>query len=215
MMAAMLTKRAPFVPLLLPGFAALVMGCGGYTSSYVPPPDGRPRLVWSDDKPVVMMANPMPPACSDAVSSVATGGGSVPVGGRHVAGGHISGGFYVPVRTVVVVHGGVGILPVPRPILPGFSGGGHSSGGGGLGGIGGGGGHGGSGGSGDLGKAAIVLVVVAIATLPFIALGLAVGRPEPEAYVATAIDQANAHTDLARTQGSPCDELVVAGEVAQ
>ena len=122
----------------------------------------------------------------------------------------MSGGYYVPVRTVVVVHGGVGIVPVPRPILPHFSGGGRS---GGIGHIGGGGS--GGGGNGDLGKAAIVLVVVAIASLPFIALGLAVGRPEPERNVAAAIDQVNAHTDMARSEGSPCDELVVAGEVAQ
>lgn len=204
----MLSYRATLFPLLLPGVAVLA-GCGGYTSSYVPPPDGRPRLVWTDDKPVPMMANAMPQACSDAVGSIANGG-SLPVG-RRVAGGHVSGGFYVPVRTVVVVHGGVGFVPVPHPIVPSFSGGGRS-GGGSLGGLGSG---GGGGGSGDLGKAAIVLVVVAIATLPFIALGLAVGRPEPEGQVAAAIDQVNAHTDLARTEGSPCDELVVAGEVAQ
>ena len=101
----MATHRARFLPLLLPGLATLAMGCGGYTSSYVPPPDGRPRLVWSDDKPVPMMSNPMPEACSEAVGSLAGGSGSVRVGGRVGGGGYVSGGYYIPGRTIVVVHG--------------------------------------------------------------------------------------------------------------
>ena len=113
----------------------------------------------------------------------------------------------MPVRTVAIVHVH-GPLPVPRPILV-------PSLGGGIGSLGGGGGSSGGGGGGDLGKAAIVVAVLAISVLPFIALGLATGRPEPEKQVAAAIDQVNAQTDLARTEGSPCDELVVAGEVAQ
>lgn len=207
----MLKDRAFFFPLFAPGIAMLVTGCGGYTSSYVPPADGRPRVVWSDDKPVAMMANPMPAQCAAAVDSLA-GGGELKVG--RVSTGHVSGGYYVP-RTVVVVHGGPGFIPpVPRMIVPHVSvggGGGIKSGGA----FSGGGGHSGGGGSGDLGKGAIVLVVVAIASLPFIALGLALGRPEPEAASALAIDQVNAHTDLARTQGSACDEVVVAGQVDQ
>lgn len=207
----MVTHRARFLPLLLPGLATLAMGCGGYTSSYVPPPDGRPRLVWSDDKPVPMMSNPMPEACSEAVGSLAGGSGSVRVGGRVGGGGYVSGGYYIPGRTIVVVHGGPAFVPVPHPIGLPLTGGGRGGGGiGGIGRIGGGGG----GGSGDLGKGAVLLVVVAIATLPFIALGLAVGRPEPEEQVAAAIDQVNAQTDLARTEGSPCDEMTVAGEGA-
>lgn len=205
-------KRLAFMPLLLPGIAALV-GCGGYTSQYVPPPDGRPRLVWSDDKPVPMIAHPVPSECTEAVERLTGGSGLVTIG-SHVGGGHVSGGYYHPVRVVGVVHvgGGPGYVPVPRPIgvpLPHFSGGGSS---GGIGSIKL--GSGGGGGSGDLGKGAILLVVVAILSLPFIALGLAVGRPEPEGEVANAIDAVNAQTDLARTEG-PCDELVIAGEVAQ
>jgi hypothetical protein len=210
MAGAMPIKRPLLVPLLLPGIATLVMGCGGYTSEYVPPPDGRPRLVWSDDKPVPMISNPVPQACSDAVQGTLLGTGAVPVGGVHVGGGHVSGGYYHPVRVVGVVHvGGPSYVPIPKPIVaPHFGGG--SSGGGGfkLGG-------GGGGGGGDLGKGAIVLVVVAIRSLPFIARGLAAGRPEPEGEVAAAIDNVHAQTDLARTEGSPCDEMVVAGEVAQ
>lgn len=179
-------------------------GCGGYTSEYVPPPDGRPRLVWQDNKPVPMIANGVPAACSAAVDGL-LGGGSYPVRGR------TRGGYYAPVRTVTVVNvRGPGFVPVPRPVLvPRLPGGGGS-----IGKIGGGGGS--SGGSGgDLGKAAIVVAVLAVAVLPFIALGLATGRPEPEKEVAAAIDHVNAQTDLARTEGSPCDELLVAGEVAQ
>lgn len=205
----MLKDRAFFFPLFAPGVAMLVAGCGGYTSSYVPPADGRPRLVWSDDKPVAMMANAMPAQCAAAVDSLA-GGGDLKIG--RVSTGHVSGGYYVP-RTIVVVHGGPGFIPpLPHQILPGFTGSGH----GGIKGTGGfSGGHTGGGGSNDLGKGAIVLVVVAIASLPFIALGLALGRPEPEAASAAAIDHVNAHTDLARTQGSACDEVVVAGQVEQ
>jgi hypothetical protein len=191
----------PFFPLLLPGLAALVVGCGGYTSEYVPPPDGRPRLVWQDNKVVPMISNAVPGQCSAAVDSLAGGGSGVLVRGR------TRGGYYAPSRTVVVVGGPV-FVPVPRPILvppvPGAKVGG-------LGSLGGGGG----GGGGDLGKAAVVVAVLAVAVLPFIALGLAAGRPEPESEVAAAIDHANAHTDLARTEGSPCDELIVAGEVGQ
>lgn len=193
----------PFFPLLLPGLALLATGCGGYTSEYVPPPDGRPRLVWRDNKVVPMISNPVPGTCSAAVDSLASGSG-VRVRGR------TRGGYYTPVRTVGVVYvGGPPIVPIPRPIfVPSVRGGV------GIGKIGGGGGSG-SGGGGDLGKAAVVVAVLAVAVLPFIALGLAAGRPEPEKEVAAAIDHANAHTDLARSEGSPCDELIVAGEVAR
>lgn len=198
-------------PLLLPGIAVLATGCGGYTSSYVPPADGRPRVVWSDDKPVGMMANEVPAQCQASVDNLA-GGGNENVG-RRVSTGTVSGGYYVP-HHVIIVHGGPAYVPpVPHPVHIGGGHGGGSHGGGGF--LGGGGGHSGGGGNGDLGKGAIVLVVLAIASLPFIALGLAAGRPEPEAESAAAIDQVNAHTDLARTQGSPCDEVVVAGQVSQ
>ena len=192
----------PFLPLLLlPGLALLATGCGGYTSEYVPPPDGRPRLVWQDNKPVPMISNPVPPMCAAAVDDLASGSSGVRVRGR------TRGGYYAPSRTVVVVGGPV-FVPVPRPILvPRVSGR--------VGGLGSLGGGGGGGGGGDLGKAAVVVAVLAVAVLPFIALGLAAGRPEPEKEVASAIDHANAQTDLARTEGSPCDELIVAGEVGQ
>lgn len=173
------------------------MGCGGYTSEYVPPADGRPRLVWQDNKVVVMQANAVPANCTAEVDALAGGDTSVRVAGR---GGGV---YFVPVRTVGVVHVG-GPVIVPRPFVPPLPGAG-------IGKLGGGGG----GGGGDLGKAAIVVAVLAIAVLPFIALGLATGRPEPEKEVADAIDRANAQTDLSRTPGSACDELVVAGGAAQ
>jgi hypothetical protein len=187
-------------PLLLPAIAAMVMGCGGYNSNYVPPADGRPRLVWQDNKVVPMSANAIPAQCSSETDALLGGSGSVPVS-RYVGGGGGGGvRFWVPVRTVAVVRvNGPIIAPIPRL--------GGSFSGGGLGKLGGGGG----GGGGDIGKAAIVVAVLAIAVLPFIALGLAAGRPEPEDQVAAAIDQVNAQTDLARVPGSACDELVVAG----
>ena len=60
----------------------------------------------------------------------------------------------------------------------------------------------------------MLCVVVGVAALPSIALGRAVGRPEPEEQVAAAIDQVNEQQDLARNEGSPCDEMTVAGEGA-
>lgn len=207
----MLKSYPRFLPLLVPGAVALLAGCGGYQSQYIPPPDGRPRLVWDDNKVVPTMANVAPSECTAAVDEVAEGGTRK---GRSY--GHVTGGYYVPVHHVTVVHvHGPPIVPVPHPVV--FHGGtthtaNHGGGKGGLGGLG---GSGGSGGSGDLGKAAVVVAVLAIAVLPFVALGLATGRPEPEAEVAAAIDRVNAQTDLARTEGSPCDELQVAGQVAQ
>lgn len=188
-------------PPFLTGIAALAaVGCGGYTSEYVPPPDGRPRLVWQDNKVVPMIANEVPGTCIGAVDEIA-GGGEMP---RRYGQVRVSGGYYVPVRTVVVVRGS-GVLPVAHPIglpIPGLGGGGIGK-------------LGGGGGGGDIGKAAVVVAVLAIAVLPFVALGLATGRPEPEKEVAQAIDRVNAQTDLARVEGSECDELIVAGEVAQ
>lgn len=201
-----MSKPSPWwFPLLLPGIASLVIGCGGYTSQYVPPPDGRPRLVWQDNKVVAVQANPVPAACAADADALAYGYESAPELQRTVRTRVVGGVYWVPVRTVHVVHVG-GPVIVPRPILP-VPGGSV----GGIGKLGGGGG----GGGGDLGKAAIAVAVLAIAVLPFIALGLATGRPEPEKEVALAIDRANAQTDLARVPGSPCDELVVASEVSQ
>jgi hypothetical protein len=57
---------------------------------------------------------------------------------------------------------------------------------------------------GDIGKAAVVLVVVALLTLPIITLGLGLGRPEPSKKVAEEIDRVNAYNDLARLSDSPC-----------
>jgi hypothetical protein len=153
-----------------------------------------------------MMANPIPSKCTSAVDSV-VGGSELRTyrgGGTYV---NVSGGFYAPVHRVGVVrvHG---VAPVPRPVIIGHVG---SSSSGGIGSLGGGGGGSGKG----LGEAVLLAVVLAIVVLPFVAVGLASARPEPEKEVAAAIDRVNAHTDLARSEGSPCDELLVAGEVAQ
>jgi len=185
--------------LVLPASALLATGCGGYTSEYLPPQDGRPRLVWADNKVVPMIANAVPGECTAEVDSLA-GGGSSP----RMSGYRGGGTYYVPVRTVVVVRGSGAIVPGPRLIFPGLVGGGS-----GIGKLGGG------GGSDDLGKAAVFVAVVAILVLPFVALGLATGRPEPEKEVAQAIDRVNAQTDLARVEGSACDEMLVAGQEAQ
>lgn len=190
------------------------MGCGGYTSEYVPPPDGRPRVVWQDNRLVAVQSNPVPAQCASDADSLAFGYSKAPEIERTVRTYGSGGGgvvYWVPVHRVTVVHvGGPALVPVPRPIVP-IPGVGVSGSGSGIGKIGGGGG----GGGGDLGKAAIVVAVLAIAVLPFIALGLATGRPERESETAVAIDRVNAQTDLARVPGSACDELMLAGEVQQ
>lgn len=200
-------------PLLLVGAAALLFGCGNYTSDYVPPNDGRARAVWKEDRVVASIPANAAADCSDAISDV-TGDP-----GRYVS-------SYGGSRTVViwqpwiVVHHHHHPLPPPpgspgvvrHPAHPSSGGGGGSigsvSGGGGGGKSGGGGGSSGGGGGGDLGKAAVVLAVVALIALPIITLGLGLGRPEPN-EVAGEIDQVNAYNDLARLPNSPC--LVGAG----
>ncbi len=237
----------------------LAAGCGGYHSEYAPPADGRPRLVWRDDGPVMVMANEEgtdldnwgPPGCMQAVDEALTSSSN---GSSRLSGSpsvHIvpstSGGFWVPApaapasrvsgtphlggarvgatphlggaRVGATPHlGGARVGASPRVSGSGArSSGGGRSGGGGSGGASSGGGSGGGssgGGSGEgVAYAAIIAAAVAIVALPFVTLSLALSRPEPESATATAIDSFNAHTDLARMAGSPCDDTVVEGDV--
>jgi hypothetical protein len=210
----------PALAALAAASLAALSGCGSYISDYVPPDDGRARAVWRDGKVAMEGSESMPSACAAEIGYQTneapppyTGGGSTV---------RVHGGFWVPVYygpRIVVVHRGVAPSP-PRyraarvgatSISGGGSGGGVGSpsisgGGGGGGGkvSGGGGGSSLGGGGNDLGKGALVLAVVALIALPFIAVGLSLGRTEAERETALTIDRVNAYNDLARTPGSPC-----------
>lgn len=206
-------RPSPILSALTAITVSSTAACGGYTSEYEPPADGRPRLVWRDDGPVAVMANKMPEECarevdsllstgalpSDAGSSTSSGGtgpdvggGGVRIHGPTLATGH----FWTPTHIVALPR--LPFVPVPHPILS-FSSGGSGSGKLDMKG-------------GDLGEGIVYLLAIAVIALPFITLSLAVSRPEPEASTASEIDYFNAQTDLARVQGSACDEVVVAAE---
>jgi hypothetical protein len=210
----------PALAALAAASLAALSGCGSYISDYVPPDDGRARAVWRDGKVVMEGSESMPSACAEEIGYQTndapppyTGGGSTV---------RVHGGFWVPVYygpRIVVVRRGIAPSPpryrAARVGVASASGGGSgggvgspsiSGGGGGGGGkvSGGGGGISGGGGGGDLGKGAVVLAVVALIALPFIAVGLSLGRTEAERETALTIDRVNAYNDLARTPGSPC-----------
>jgi hypothetical protein len=204
--------------VFIAGAAGILAGCGGsYTSDYVPPQDGRARVVWEGNRAVAVLPDQRQDrSCSEAVRGLQTNPGEYTTyygGPRGVV-------YYRPwivVRPAPIVFVGSGrvgagsVRSVPRTgASPSVSGSVKSGGsGGGVGSTGSGGGGGGGGGGGDMGKAAIVLAVVALLTLPIITLGVGLSRPEPEAAVAEAIDEVNAYNDLARLPASPCGQTAV------
>jgi len=185
--------------------AMLTTGCGNYTSDYKPPNDGRARAVWHEDRVLASLPEGANRAgCSTAINEVQAD----PVRYRTYYGGSPTIVIWHP---WIVVANTNTVATTSRPRTPAnpsaISRGGSSGGGGGLGNIGSGssgGSSSGGGGGGDIGKAAVVLVVVAMLSLPFITLGLGLGRPEPSKEVAEEIDKVNAYNDLARLSESPC-----------
>jgi len=182
--------------------AVLTTGCMNHTSEYVPPNDGRARAIWQEDRVIASLPSDANSTdCAVALNEVQAD----PVRYRTYYGGSPT---IVVWRPWIVVSGSSRVATSTRPRTPasptavkGSSGGS----GGGIGSIGsGGGGSSGGGGGGDLGKAAIGLVVIAILALPFINLGVGLGRPEPSEQVAREIDKVNAYNDLARLSGTPC-----------
>ncbi|MDI1482510.1 hypothetical protein [Polyangium sp. y55x31] len=206
--------------IFVAGSLGILSGCGSYTSDYVPPQDGRARVLWDDDHVVASMPSEISkPNCSEAVRNLPAD----PKEYSTYYGGSTGVVYYRPwirirpAPLIIVSSGGASNAPrtISRapadPTVGGSSGGSSGSfsgpgGGGGVKGGGGksGGGGGGGGGGGDLGKAAVVLAVVALLTLPIITLSLGLSRPEPEGDVANAIDEVNAYNDLARLPDSPC-----------
>jgi hypothetical protein len=191
--------------------AAGAGGCGGYTSDYVPPHDGRARVIWDDDRAVAVVPQSAPASCMPAVMAV----GSQP--SRLVSYGGPR--TYVVWRPgfVVVASGSTRVAPArpgrfgPRvaaapvartPAKPTAWDSGSSS-------------RSSRGRSGNVpADVAVVMAVAALITLPAITLGLALGRPEPSSEVAAAIDQVNAYNDLARVSNSPCADAPESEEAA-
>ncbi len=158
--------------------ALLCTGCS-YTSEYVPPKDGRARPMWQDDKVVIVAPAELPECVSDKPPPP-TYSYTAPIDGH---------GHYVPPSTHTHVH--VGVIVVGRPpllpLLPGFPAPNVPA-------I-----------SGDGGKyVAVILAVGAIVAFPFIAMGLAMGHPEPEGEVAGAIDGVNQLKDRTREKMARC-----------
>lgn len=168
----------------------------------MPLEDGRARAVYRNDELVMEVGGGVSPECADAIRN--TGGLPSSAYVSAHAGGHVWVPIYYGPRIIVVNRG---FAPPPRRAAvagtrPNLNGPGVSS-------LGGGGStsSGSSGGSfsgGDLKEAAVVLAVIALIALPAITIGLAVGRPEPEAEVASVMDRVNLYNDMARTPGSPC-----------
>jgi len=223
----------------LGGLLALVMlasSCG-YQSSYVPPVDGRARVIWNerDSEATVTLAGAgLTQACEVALRQL-TGHERMPLLDSFVQlpespsemqyrPGSYGGEYWVPRYygpNIVVVHPGVPPL-LPRPPLfvpmvvrhggpiyrvPPAVGGVR---GGARFGSGGGGRFGGGGGGGDAGKGLAILAVIAIVVMPVISITLATVRPESERQASQAIDAVNAYNDMLRGGNSPCDPAVAA-----
>ena len=71
-----------------------------------------------------------------------------------------------------------------------------------------------SGGKGDGEAFAVVLAVGAIIAFPFIAMGLAMGHPEPEEEVVDAVDRINTYNDELRERYAFCEALAGSQGVA-
>jgi len=213
-------------------FAALC-GCG-YTSSYVPPMDGRARVVWdssSSEATVSLAGGSLSQTCRGMLQQL-TSHDRIPLENGFVSLPSLSSPVsyqapmsgsepYVPRyygADIVVIHPGLPPhLPhpplfVPRLVRPGMIGSsfspsvGGSIRGGSVGRIGGG---SGSSGGGDAGKALAIVAVIAIVVMPVISISLASVRPESERQASQAIDAVNAYNDMLRGGGSPCEPSAV------
>ncbi|RLB51263.1 MAG: hypothetical protein DRI90_23080 [Deltaproteobacteria bacterium] len=175
-----LSKTGPLAPFVLTLAIAGATGCS-YTSDYRPPADGRARGVWEDDE-LVMVAPSALPQCAHSVPPRPPGYHYVmPLDGA---------GYYVAPRSHhshvvvgVVVIGPPPLYP-PVPFVPGGMGGAMD---------------------GESGKVVLVVMAIgAIVAFPFIAMGLALGHPEPEDEVAATVDRVNQFNDDARERLSWC-----------
>jgi hypothetical protein len=173
------------LPLLGCVLALSLCGCN-YSSDYQPPRDGRARPIYDDDT-VVMVPPAVPFSCG-------------PYGPQY----EVQGARWVPQQIVLQAasggsYGGGGVyisgpifVPGPHVHASGAAFGSSSA----------------SGGGGDGGKlVAVALAVAAIVAFPIIIVGLAVGNPEQEDAVASAIDSVNQYNDQLRERAAVCAEL--------
>lgn len=214
--------RLGLIGLVVSGLGA--GGCASYTSSYVPPEDGRARVVW-DEKTAVESLPELSQECRSRVDGYSSGAVLRELGGS----GHWEGEDAEPVvrggRLDLVVDsaggGGRGGGPVrggyqaASPKLGhaggGHVGGGHAGGGGHFGGGGGvkgggGGGHfggGGGGGGKGMGYAVIVLIAAAYLITPIASAAWAHDIPEANG-VGHELDRVNALNDLVRSGEPAC-----------
>lgn len=184
-MTAVLRKLVAFALL-----GTWATGCS-YQSSYVPPQDGRARPVWTGDQ-IAVHAPKKLPGCKGVPANAPPPSAKYKVP-------HDDDGYYRPgprVRVgVVIVHHHHHPTIVHIPAAHGASSSSSSS-------------------NTDGGEALVVVLAVgAIVAFPFIALGLAMGHPEPEDDVATAIDRVNRFNDEAREREAYCGAVAAGAEV--
>ena len=196
----------------------LALASCSYVSDYVPPADGRARVVWRDGDPTALIPRESG-TCRAAAEQAASAPSSPQRCAEHGGCGEVYwvthapiyeiDGPIVPIRDFGpgAVHGPTVGHP-PHPPAPG--GGTHqampvgspkaSAG------------HAkplpslGSSGGGDkgIGELLIVAVVVAIVTLPIVAITMAASTVENEPKSAGAIDLVNAYNDVARSAPNAC-----------
>src|SRR5262245_22611997 len=146
------------------GLALAASGCASYASDYVPPDDGRARVLFRDTKAIASL-----PATDGACLREIEGNPDGPPFRVRRGVGGVAFVYWVPLRPLhpPLVPGGGGARGLAAPRVHGSGGGGRVSGGGSHSGS-----SGGSSGNGDLGKAAVAIAVLAIAVLPVITLAI-------------------------------------------
>jgi hypothetical protein len=210
--------------LLLALAVLAATGCG-YTSQYVPPNDGRARVVWRDGSVAALVPNQSSEACMAAVQQ-ASGTADPRAGDLQIAanGAEVQVATHVHVVYPIYVEP-VPLLPPPPPVevyahephasVAHEAEGPHravaanapsepsrpaaSS-------------RSSSRHASDASDAAadadyrlfVVGAVVAIVAMPAIAVALAVDEPERPVETAASIDLVNAYNDAAYTSGNPC-----------
>jgi hypothetical protein len=205
--------------------AAFSAACGGYTSDYVPPKDGRARVLFHGERAVASL----PPADTGCLRAIQESPAELPpyLVGRG-GGGGVTVVYWTPGLHVHASHARVRVQPagaqrtLATPVARSVGGGSGPVGGGGVKSSGGGGGgvksSGGSGTGFGLGKGsggssgkdlAVFAAVVVLLTLPVVALVMVASSPESGPDVADAMDRVNAYNDLARSPGSPCAPEVI------
>jgi hypothetical protein len=203
--------------------AVLVVALGlgpacSYESAYVAPRDGRARVVWKDNAPMVELAgSPYNDSCGielqalSGYQTMTTTEGSITFNdaSRDLTAPVYRGGFWVPRYygpAIVVVHAGLAPrLFAPPLFLPRLSPSmtiaraGFGGGSGGFGGF-----RGGSASGKGLGYLLIAALVVAVTVLPAVDIGFAASSPQSAGTASRAIDLVNLYNDLVRSERSAC-----------